>query len=334
MSELKFGLIGTGRIGQVHAKTISSLPGVTLHRVADVDNESARSTAENYGASVSFPEEIFDLKDLDAVVIASPTPTHLDLIRASVKADLPVLCEKPIDLEIERVKESRAEIVSSGVPVAIGFNRRFDPHNQNFRKRITAGEIGTLEQVQIISRDPSPASPEYLAVSGGIFRDMTIHDFDLARYFVGDFVEVSANGYNQFSAEIRELGDFDATAVALRGPNDELVFISNSRHSAYGFDQRIEALGSLGMVRVDNVSDTQVRLFTADSVESREPYQNFFLERHEDSFRLELAEFVKLIKGQPADCPSFDDGLAALALANAANESARSGRVIQLDPKP
>lgn len=332
MGDMRFGLIGTGRIGQVHARTIAGLPGTTLHRVADVDTESARSTAEKYGGSASSTEEIFDARDLDAVIIASPTPTHLDLIRASVKADLPVLCEKPIDLDIDRVRESRAEIVTSGVPVAIGFNRRFDPHNRNFRNRITAGEIGTLEQIHITSRDPSPASPEYLAVSGGIFRDMTIHDFDLARYFVGDFVEVSATGYNQFSKEIRALGDFDATAIALRGPNDELAFISNSRHAAYGFDQRIEALGSLGMVRVDNVADTQVRLFTADSVEAREPYQNFFLERHEDSFRLELAEFVKLVRGEPADCPSFDDGLAALVLANAANESARSGRAIRLGP--
>ena len=328
MSALRIGLVGTGRIGQVHAESIAGLAETTLARVADVDVASAKATAEKYGASVSSPEDIFSAGDIDAVLVASPTMTHLDLMVASVRANLPVLCEKPIDLDIARVDAVREVVNSSEVPVAIGFNRRFDPHFQEFRARVFSGEIGSLEQLLITSRDPAPAGTDYLAVSGGIFRDMTIHDFDMARFFVGDVVEVSARGYNQFSEDIKALGDFDSTAVALRSATDQLVLISNSRHAAHGFDQRMEALGSEGMVRVDNVTDTEVRVYTASSVEARQPYQNFFLERYLESYRLELAEFVKLVHGQPAQCPSFDNGRMALVLADAATESAQTGRVV------
>ena len=331
MSSVRIGLIGTGRIGQVHAESIAGLPGVSLARVADIDQASAKATAERYGAGVSLPEEVFTAGDVDAVLIASPTVTHLDLMVASVEAGLPVLCEKPIDLDIQRVDQVRDVINGSEVPVAIGFNRRFDPHFQEFRRRVFSGEIGSLEQLLITSRDPAPASTDYLAVSGGIFRDMTIHDFDMARFFVGDIVEVSAQGYNQFSPEIKELGDFDSTSIALRSASDQLVLITNSRHAAYGFDQRMEALGSEGMVRVDNVTDTEVRVYTSSAVEAKERYQNFFLERHMDSYRRELAEFVKLVRGEPAETPSFDDGRMALVIADAATESARTGRVVRVD---
>lgn len=331
MSTLRIGLIGTGRIGQVHAESIAGLADTSLARVADIDQESAKATAERYGARVSLPEDIFSAGDIDAVLVASPTITHLDLMVASVTAGLPVLCEKPIDLDIARVDQVRETITSSGVPVAIGFNRRFDPHFQEFRRRVFSGEIGSLEQLLITSRDPAPASTDYLAVSGGIFRDMTIHDFDMARFFVGDVVEVSAQGYNQFSPEIEQLGDFDSTAIALRSANNQSVVITNSRHAAYGFDQRMEALCSNGMVRVDNVTDTEVRVFADSAVEARQPYQNFFLERYMDSYRLELAEFVKLVRGEPATTPTFDDGRMALVLANAAAESAQTGRVVRVE---
>lgn len=331
MSPLRVGLIGTGRIGQVHAKSLSALEGTTLARIADLDVASAEATAEKYGASVCSPEDMFSMGGVDAVVVASPTQTHVDMISQSVQAGLPVLCEKPIDLDINRVNAVRDVINSSGVPVALGFNRRFDPHNQDFRKRILDGHIGNLEQLHITSRDPAPASTDYLAVSGGIFRDMTIHDFDMARFIVGDLVEVSARGYNQFSEEIRGLKDFDATAIALRSAKDQLVVISNSRRAVYGFDQRLEALGSEGMLRVGNVTDTEVRLYNSAAVEARNPYQNFFLERHEESFRRELEEFVKLIRGEAAECPTFDDGRMALILADAATESARSGKAVPIE---
>ena len=332
MKEIRVGLIGTGRIGQVHAKSIMGLPDFTLTRIADIDSSTAAKTAAEFGATPCRPEEIFSSGDIDAVVVASPTMTHVDMIVSSVEAGLPVLCEKPIDLDINRVNQVREKVNSSGVPVALGFNRRFDPHNQAFRQRILDGEIGKLEQLHIISRDPAPASTDYLAVSGGIFRDSTIHDFDMARFIVGDVIEVSARGYNQFSEDIERLGDFDSTAIAMRTATDQSIIISNSRHAAYGFDQRLEALGSSGMVRVENVTDTEVRIYNSHGVETRFPYQNFFLERHRDSFRLELAEFAKLVRGEPASCPTFDDGRMALILADAATESATTGRVVMIVP--
>jgi len=330
VSAIRMGLIGTGRIGQVHAESIAGLPETTLQRVADIDTASATATAERFGCHASSPDDIFTAGDIDAVLVASPTMTHLDLMVKSVQAGIPVLCEKPIDLEIAKVDAVRDIVNGSDVPVAIGFNRRFDPHFQEFRRRVFSGEIGTLEQLLITSRDPEPASTEYLAVSGGIFRDMTIHDFDMARFFVGDVVSVSAQGYNQFSEDIKALGDFDATAVALRSASDQLVLISNSRHAAHGFDQRMEALGDKGMVKVDNVTDTEVRVYTSERVEAKEPYQNFFLERYLDSYRLELAEFVKLLRGEDAHCPTFDDGRMALVLADAATESAKSGQTVSV----
>lgn len=329
--ELKVGLIGTGRIGQVHAMSIVGHPDTTLHRVADVFEEGALQTAQKYGGiATAQPDELFEAGDLDLLVIASPTSTHVDLIEKAIDAGIPALCEKPIDLDIDRVDSLLPKVQASNVPIGLGFNRRFDPHFAAVRARVQAGDIGSLEQLLITSRDPAPATTEYLAVSGGIFRDMTIHDFDMARFFVPQIVSVTAQGFNQFSDDIRGLGDFDATAVTLRGAQDELVLISNSRHAVHGFDQRIEAFGSGGMLRVENLTDTNVRLYTAELTEAREPYQNFFLERYMASYHNELSEFVKWVRGEPSSTPTFEDGRMALVLANAATESAQTGRTVSL----
>ena len=329
--ELKVGLIGTGRIGQVHALSVVGHPDTTLHRVADVFEEGAQQTAERFGGTATaHPDDLFDAGDIDLLIIASPTSTHIDLIDKAIDAGIPALCEKPIDLDIERVDALLPKAQATNVPIGLGFNRRFDPHFAAVRKRVHAGEIGALEQLLITSRDPAPASTDYLAVSGGIFRDMTIHDFDMARFFVSEIVSVTAQGFNQFSDEIRELGDYDSTAVVLRGANDELVVISNSRHAAHGFDQRIEAFGSGGMLRVENLTDTNVRLYTSELTEAREPYQNFFLERYMASYRNELSEFVKWVRGEDSTTPTFTDGRMALVLANAATESAATGQTITL----
>jgi myo-inositol 2-dehydrogenase/D-chiro-inositol 1-dehydrogenase len=183
----------------------------------------------------------------------------------------------------------------------------------------------------LISRDPAPASNEYLSVSGGIFRDMTIHDFDMARFFVPKIVSVTATGFNQFSKDIKEMADYDATSISLRGADDELVLITNSRHAIYGFDQRMEAFGDKGMLRVENLTNTNVRLYTEHNAEVKEPYQNFFLERYMDSYRLELVEFIKKVNGQASNSPSFEDGRSALVIANAALESAQTGKTVAVE---
>lgn len=330
-SPLRVGLIGTGRIGQVHALSVVSHPETTLVRVADVFLEGAEKTAQNFGGTASDnPNELFNSGDVDLVIIASPTATHVELIERAIDSGIPALCEKPIDLDISRVDALRDKANSSSTPIALGFNRRFDPHFAAVRARVKDGDIGTLEQLLITSRDPAPATTDYLAVSGGIFRDMTIHDFDMARYFVPNIVSVTAQGFNQFSKDIEVLGDYDSTAVTLRGSNDELVLISNSRHSAHGFDQRIEAFGSKGMLRVENLTDTNVRHYTANMVEARPAYQNFFLERYMDSYRNELDEFIKKIRGEESNSPTFEDGRMALRLADAATESAKTGQTIEI----
>lgn len=330
-SKLRFGLIGTGRIGQVHAKSVVTTEGAELTMVADVFLEGAQKTAAEYGGEATADAmEVFDTSKVDAIIVAAPTSTHVDLINAAIDAGIPVLCEKPIDLDISRVDALREKAAKATIPIVLGFNRRFDPHFNSVHRRVMAGEIGKLEQLILISRDPAPASNDYLKVSGGIFRDMTIHDFDMARFFVPNIVSVTASGFNQFSEDIKGMGDYDSTAIALRGAGDELILITNSRHAIYGFDQRMEAFGDKGMLRVENLTDTNVRHYTEQNVEVKEPYQNFFLQRYMDSYRLELAEFIMKVRGEASSSPDFEDGRSALVLANAALESAQSGKTVSV----
>jgi myo-inositol 2-dehydrogenase/D-chiro-inositol 1-dehydrogenase len=224
---------------------------------------------------------------------------------------------------LEKVNASKTQI-------ALGFNRRFDPNFASVNTRVKAGEIGTLEQLIIISRDPAPAPKEYIEVSGGIFRDMTIHDFDMARFFVPEIVEVTARGANSFSDYIQEVGDYDSVNVVMRGSNNELITIVNSRHASYGYDQRIEAFGSLGMLTASNQLPTTVRAYSATQTEVADPYLNFFLERYAVAYRQELADFVAGIQSGKNTNPTYEDGRQALILANAALESAQTGKSISL----
>jgi myo-inositol 2-dehydrogenase/D-chiro-inositol 1-dehydrogenase len=242
-----------------------------------------------------------------------------------------VLCEKPIDLDIERVRNCRADLAGDTTPLMMGFNRRFDPAFAAVHERVAAGEIGRLEQLTIIGRDPAPAPAAYIAVSRGIFRDMSIHDLDMARFFIPDIVEVTAHGANVFSDHIADAGDFDSAVLTLRGRNGELVSITNSRHSAYGYDQRLEAFGSQGMLRADNISPTTVRSFGPHAVEGADPYEPFFLERYAAAYRRELDRFVESIHAGSPCSPGFDDGMAARILADAAAESAATGKTVTVE---
>ena len=329
---VRFGLIGTGRIGQVHAASIASGADTELAWVADPFVAGAHAVAERTGATATAdPDELIASGEIDAVLIASPTPTHVDLIEASVRAGLPVLCEKPIDLDIARVDALRPLIAASGVPVALGFNRRFDPNHAAARARVWAGEIGALEQLIIVSRDPAAPPADYIGVSGGIFRDMTIHDLDMARFFAPDIVSVSATGTRTFDAGAREHGDFDTAVTTLTTGSGAIITIVNSRHSAAGYDQRIEAFGAGGMLQVGNVQTNTVRLSNGAGVETAPAYPEFFLERYAEAYRAELAEFVRLVRGEASTSPTFEDGRAALILADAAQRSAHEGVVVPVD---
>jgi myo-inositol 2-dehydrogenase/D-chiro-inositol 1-dehydrogenase len=330
---LRMALFGSGRIGQVHARNLAAHPDIELVLIADPFIDAARKLAEQTGArAVQDPDEVFAEPGLDAVIIGSPTSTHVDLITRAAAHGLAVLCEKPIDLDLATVMECRDKLKDTTVPIMLGFNRRFDPSFASINSRVAAGEIGSLEQVTIISRDPAPAPRDYIETSGGIFRDMTIHDLDMARFFVEDIVEVTAVGSNQFSSDIEELGDYDSAVVTLRGSRGELITITNSRHCAYGYDQRLEAFGSEGMLEAKNIAATTVRKYGASGTAEGEAFMPFFLERYAQAYKAELDAFAMAIRSGTPCSPSFEDGVAALVLADAALESARTGKTVKLKP--
>jgi myo-inositol 2-dehydrogenase/D-chiro-inositol 1-dehydrogenase len=328
---IRLALFGCGRIGAVHAAAIASHPRAELIWVHDLIEPAAQALAGQYGATATTDAgAVLADPRVDAVVVASPTPTHIDLLTRSVLAGKAVLCEKPIDLDIARVDACWEKITGTDPTVMVGFNRRFDPSFKEIHDRVRAGEIGRLEQLVITSRDPAPPPVEYLAVSGGLFRDMTIHDFDMARYFLGDIVEVEAMGANLVADYISEVGDIDTAAVVLRGADGALCQITNSRRCAFGYDQRLEAFGERGMLAAANQLATSVRFHGADRAESTSPYLNFFLERYGAAYRAELDHFITAIEQDTQPEPGFADGRAALAVADAANESLRTGCVVRL----
>nr|WP_300336583.1 inositol 2-dehydrogenase [Actinomyces sp.] len=327
---LNIALIGAGRIGHVHAKTIAAHPQATLALVCDPFGDAAEKLADQYGArSCKDADEVFADPQVDAVVIGSPTPLHIPHLLAAAKTGKAVLCEKPIALDMKDVVAAQAELDAVTTPVMFGFNRRFDPSFAAVRSAVNEGRIGDLEQLTIISRDPAAPPVEYIKVSGGIFRDMTIHDFDTARFFLGDIVEVHAVGQNLDPA-IKETGDFDAAVVTLRAASGAVATIINNRHCASGYDQRLEASGRDGALFAENVRATTVRLSNAEVTDAQEPYLDFFLERYADAYRIELSAFIEAVEAGTPTPTTIDDAVEALRLAEAATESARTGQPVRL----
>jgi myo-inositol 2-dehydrogenase/D-chiro-inositol 1-dehydrogenase len=328
---IRFALFGAGRIGRVHADSIDVHSRAELAWVYDPIESAALEVAKRYGAATApTVDAAIDDPGVDAVVIASATPTHVDLLTRAVRAGKAVLCEKPIDLDLARVDRCWTDIAALNPTVMVGFNRRFDPSFREVHERVAAGDIGRLEQLTIVSRDPAPASRDYLATSGGLFRDMTIHDFDIARFFLGEVVEVYAAGANLVADYIAELGDIDSAVVVMRGADGALCHITNSRRSVFGYDQRLEAFGSDGMLSVENQHPTSVRHFNATQTEAASEYLNFFLDRYTPAYRAELDHLITSMEHGSQPGPGFADGREALALADAALESLRTGRAVQL----
>jgi myo-inositol 2-dehydrogenase/D-chiro-inositol 1-dehydrogenase len=328
---IRFALFGAGRIGRVHADSIDVHSRAELAWVYDPIESAALEVAKRYGAATApTVDAAIDDPGVDAVVIASATPTHVDLLTRAVRAGKAVLCEKPIDLDLARVDRCWTDIAALNPTVMVGFNRRFDPSFREVHERVAAGDIGRLEQLTIVSRDPAPASRDYLATSGGLFRDMTIHDFDIARFFLGEVVEVYAAGANLVADYIAELGDIDSAVVVMRGADGALCHITNSRRSVFGYDQRLEAFGSDGMLSVENQHPTSVRHFNATQTEAASEYLNFFLDRYTPAYRAELDHLITSMEHGSQPSPGFADGREALALADAALESLRTGRAVQL----
>ena len=327
---VRFGLLGAGRIGKVHARAVGSNPDARLVAVADAFEQAARDIATAYGAEVRSIDEIEAAKDIDAVVICTPTDTHADLIERFSKAGKAIFCEKPIDLDVGRVEECLDVVEKTGAALMVGFNRRFDPHFMAVKKAIDDGEIGKVEMVTITSRDPGAPPVDYIKRSGGIFRDMTIHDFDMARFLLGEEpVSVSAHASVLVDKAIGEAGDYDSVSVILETASGRQALISNSRRATYGYDQRIEVHGSKGMVAAENQRPVSIEVANEKGY-TRPPLHDFFMTRYIEAYANEIAAFIAAMsKGQKAS-PSGADGLAALKLADAALTSAREGRTVRL----
>ena len=330
---VRFTVLGCGRIGRMHAANLAAHPDAELVSVFDVMEEAAAATAGALGVrrAASVAEALAD-PAVEAVLIAAPTAPPVPLIVEAARAGKAILCEKPIDLDIGRVLRCRDEIAALDPVVMIGFNRRFDPSFAALQRRAEAGEVGRIEQVVITSRDPAPPPASYVQNSGGLFRDMMIHDLDMARFLVGDVVEVSATGAVLVDPAIGEAGDVDSAMVTLRAASGALVHINNSRRCAYGYDQRLEVFGERGMLLAGNERDTTVEAHLADRTAARDPIQHFFIERYRDAYAAEIAHFVSSVRTRTLPRPGFSDGLQALRLADAAEESHRTGRSIRLQP--
>jgi myo-inositol 2-dehydrogenase/D-chiro-inositol 1-dehydrogenase len=327
-----FALLGAGRIGKVHAKAVGSNPSARLVAVADAFEKAASDLAGAYGAEVRSIDEIEKSPDVDAVVICTPTDTHADLIERFARAGKAIFCEKPIDLEVKRVKECLAVVEKTGATLMVGFNRRFDPQFMAVRKAIDDGAIGDVEMVTITSRDPGPPPYDYITRSGGIFRDMTIHDFDMARFLLGDEpVSVSAHASVLVDKKIGELGDFDSVSVILSTASGKQCIISNSRRATYGYDQRIEVHGSEGMIAAENQRPVSIEIANGQGY-TRPPLHDFFMTRYLDAYANEIASFVAAVNSRAKPSPSGHDGLVALTLADAALKSAREGRTVPVEP--
>jgi myo-inositol 2-dehydrogenase/D-chiro-inositol 1-dehydrogenase len=327
---ISIALLGAGRIGQIHGRNIAASTRVRLAAIADPFPDGAKALSVATGAPVRLPEDILADKSIDAVLIGTPTDTHADFIDKAAAAGKAVFCEKPVDLNSARIKKTLARVEKAGIALMIGFNRRFDPNFAALQKRLADGAAGNVELVTILSRDPAPPPVSYIERSGGLFRDMMIHDFDMARFLLGeDAVEVYAMGSSLVDPEIGKAGDVDTAAVVLKTASGKICQISNSRRATYGYDQRIEVHGSKGMLSAGNVHETTVR-FSGSAGVTADPVQNFFLERYAVAYRHEIEAFIDaLVKGtKPA--PNGTDGLKAQLMADAATKSRETGKPVAI----
>jgi myo-inositol 2-dehydrogenase/D-chiro-inositol 1-dehydrogenase len=327
---LNVGLLGAGRIAGVHASAISSHAGSRLEAISDVFPENAEKLAARHGCMVRTTEEIIADDSINAVLIATSTDTHSDLIEAATAAGKAVLCEKPVDLSLERARACRAATAGNGQPIMIGFNRRFDSNFGALKTALDAGEIGKAELLAITSFDPAPPPIDYIRVSGGLFRDMMIHDFDMANFMMGAApVSITATGSCVVDPAIGQAGDVDTAVVTMRYDDGRIAVIKNSRRAAYGYDQRLEVLGSDGLLQAQNMLENSVVKSTSSGVTGAKPTY-FFLERYMASYAAEWAAFVDAVTAGSALPVTLDDGITALAMAEAATRSAQSGETVSM----
>jgi myo-inositol 2-dehydrogenase/D-chiro-inositol 1-dehydrogenase len=331
---VKLGLIGAGRIGRLHAEHLTRrIPGAEIVALTDANEAAARDCAQDLGVhcwEIDYRKAI-EHPEVQAVVICSPTDTHAGMIEAAATAGKHIFCEKPIDFDLGRIDRALQAVKKAKVILQVGFNRRFDPNFRRVRQAVEKGEIGTPHQVHIISRDPAPPPLEYIAKSGGIFMDMTIHDFDMARFLVGSEVEeVYATGSARVDPAIGAAGDFDTAVVLLKFANRVVGTIENCRQSVYGYDQRVEVFGSSGSIAVDNNYPNSALVQSKASI-YRDPPLNFFMQRYTESYLVEMTEFLDAVRSGGPSPVSGQDGRVPVAMARAARLSCVENRPVRLD---
>jgi myo-inositol 2-dehydrogenase/D-chiro-inositol 1-dehydrogenase len=326
-------VLGAGRIGKIHAANVAASPFAKLVVVADPFGSAAEQLAGALGADAMIDcEAAIDRDDVQAIVIGTPTHTHISLMLRAVRQGKAVLCEKPIDLDMAKSLAAVEEVERLNGRVMLAFNRRFETTFAEMRAAIEAGDIGEVRQVIISSRDPGLAPEDYIEHSGGIFRDMTIHDLDIGRWLLGEEpVELTAIGSRLIDPQMMEkYDDYDTAMVQMQTASGKQCHINNCRQAVYGYDQRIEVFGSKGMLQMDNLRPTTIRRWSQDVTDAREPLLNFFLERYQQAYKAELDAYIDaLVKGSPMPT-TVQDGLKALKLADAAVESVKTGRAVRL----
>ncbi|MCR9137448.1 MAG: inositol 2-dehydrogenase [Alphaproteobacteria bacterium] len=327
---IRFGILGAGRIGQVHARAVSTVPAAELVAIAEPAAEVAHQVQADYGCAIRSIDQMAEADDIDAVIICTPTDTHADLIERFCAAGKAVFCEKPIHLDVDRVKQCLANVRESNGRLMVGFQRRFDPDFNALKTAIDEGRIGEVEMISLTSRDPGPPPYDYIERSGGIFRDMTIHDFDVARWLLPDEIEtVQAAASVLVDPKIGTLGDFDSVNIIMTTGTGRQCTITNSRRATYGYDQRIEVHGSRGMLTAENTRQSRIEIADQDG-SHRPPLLDFFMTRYTAAYAAEIEAFVgALHDGRPMPTTGAD-GLQALVLAEAALRSVKEGRRVRV----
>ena len=323
-------ILGAGRIGQVHARAIASNESAVLAAVYDPVEAAVQSVVNRFGGKPATIDEIVQDKSIDAVILCTPTDLHADQIELFAENGKAIFCEKPIDLDAGRVRACLDVVAKTNANLMVGFNRRFDPHFMALKAAIDAGQIGTPEMGVIVSRDPGAPPAEYIKRSGGIFRDMMIHDIDMAVFLMGSLPDsVMATGSVLTDPEIAGLGDFDSASAILIWEDGRQVTISNSRRAVYGYDQRIEIHGAEGMVQAHNERPVNIEIAKHTGYQTA-PLHDFFMTRYVAAYANEIDAFISMITGEKPDIPTGQDGLNALVIADCAVQSADSGEVVKI----
>ena len=331
---INIALFGLGRIGVMHAQNIYLNNNCSLQYVFDIDQVLAKKIAKKFNSiSIKNTRIAYTDKKVDVIFITTPTSTHIKYIMEAVKFKKTIFCEKPLDLNIKKINQCKKFIKKYNPKIQVGFNRRYDPGHYALKKSIQIGEIGKLEKIIITSRDPAPPSMAYLKVSGGIFRDMTIHDFDLIRFYLGndEVKEIFATTTNLSDLRIKKINDYELAMCLIKSEKGVICMINNSRHCSYGYDQRVEVFGSKGMVISGNRRDNASEKFLGSKTAIKRPLLNFFIDRYEKAYQLQLDDLVYLVQKRKNPRASFEEGRKAIIIANAAYKSLKFNKVVKIN---